>query len=168
MKMSKTKKKKMNIELLRKVQQSLLRQSLDPTHCRYNQRYWGAVYDFAVELAPNPVKPVCNTQACLAGEAVLQAGIAKIDKGGGIKLFPEYLKNDSANSVSLAIRTAAKQQLNLTEPKAERLFAGVHDVGENAWPEHLVKEYDACKTATERALVAAKRIELFIQTKGRE
>lgn len=142
----------MNTELLRKVEKRLLKQP-----ARFNMRYFGAVALGINSLRDMLTVPVCKTQACIAGETLLAAGLDKIDKKNG----------GFVNGVDIAER--AQEALGLNYDQAERLFYFQEwSSGGRGWPSQFRNAYDEAKTPAARAKVAVDRIEHFIETEGRE
>lgn len=147
----------MNVALLRKVQRSLIRQSKDRKHCRFDMAEFGSP-NFSEDA------PVCHTAACIAGEAVLQAGLGKIDRQhGGINLTP---KADKKYDQSLKL--AAQDALGLTDAQTDRLFY-LPDMwmADEGWPAKIAKAYNEAKFRTTKAAIGARRIAQFIRSKGK-
>lgn len=88
------------------------------------------------------VYPACGTIACIGGWALVLSG--------------------KKNSSDLGI---ARQLLDLDYEQADRLFGGI---GGGNWPELFDNAYLKAKTLRGRVRVAARRIEHFIKTEGRE
>lgn len=157
----------MFVRKLRAVQQNLLAQSVRPEICRFNMRYFGVKLSEAAGGVTADAAPLCGTQACIAGETILNAGLAFIPKGGGFTLTAEA-KAIAARESRFDEEVVARRLLGLTDEQARRLFYFTRMGQGFGWPKHLEAAYEACTTATGRALIGAQRIELFIQTNGEQ
>jgi hypothetical protein len=158
----------MFVQRLRKVQQALLKQSVTPEICRFNMRYFGIqMSDFVLDAAKDQ-KPVCNTMACIAGEAILQQKLATIPRGGGFELTKEALRLYYSGTARAIYKEEiiAQKILGLTKVQAKKLFYFKSMDGTDGWPEYLEEAYKKAVSGTTRALIGAQRIELFIQSKG--
>jgi len=148
----------MNVEMLRKVKKEILK-----APARFNMDFFGDSLDWAIESQdeekPSNVlgRPACKTQACIAGEACLVAGKAEFVPGGGLRTL---------ESVGGFAETA-QEILGLGTAQAQRLFY-MKDSGAFGWPRRFEKEYIKARTPRARVLVAARRIEHFIKTNGKE
>lgn len=122
----------MNIPLLEKVKAAILAEPQT-----YNQAYF-------IEETP------CGTTCCIAGHALLQAGVCSISEMKD--LVPSF------------IATLAEEELDLTTNQRFRLFASPHD-----WPEpYRSRMIDAWENSDKdaEAHIAAARIDKFIATNG--
>jgi len=151
----------MYITKLREIQHRLIQQSLNPEICRFNMTYFGTRTENA-SASTILAKPICGTQACIAGEAVMAAGVAVIEDGQ-LRLSGKYSHISMFN-----VALVAKKILNLTVEQAERLFYFNWMGYRLGWPERFEKMYKEAKTASDRALVGVQRIEYFIQTDGKD
>lgn len=137
-------KMKLNVKLLRKIQRHIL---AEPR--RYDQN---AI--FTRGLTPGDiyeeghVVPSCGTIACIGGWA-----------GALSKQKRPTDWNNYENTLRFAQRV-----LRLDDRQATRLFAGTG----GGWPERFDTAYEKAKTPRGRALVAVRRIDHFIKTKGQE
>lgn len=136
-----------------------------PEAPRFNMRYFGNQWGKEmVNLLPivreNP--PVCKTQACLAGEAVLATGSGQLHHNGGIILT-------STGGSGWEIESQAGKDLGLTLNQRRRLFffANMNEE-EIGWPKKFEEAYRAANTPQGRLYVAIRRVEHFLATKGRE
>lgn len=129
----------MNVTLLKKVKRAILR---EPKRlCMY---YW-------LDVDPTPSRaPSCGTVGCIAGWTAI---LAK-RKSGSIRLTAHQFIGGATASV------VAECALKLSHGQARRLF----HLGE--WPVKLGEEYENARTHRQHAQIAAKRIDLFIKTKG--
>jgi hypothetical protein len=120
---------------------------------RFNMKYWGAS---CKDISPCEMLAACGTQACLAGETVLEAGLGTIDKRrGGIKLrVGEYREIIHVASDWLGLN--ARQTANLFNFKAWTQHEG--------WPAAFEAAYNTAKTPRDRVQVAIDRVRHFIAT----
>jgi hypothetical protein len=126
---------------------------------RFNMEHFGSRWYGSIGALKDE-KPVCRTQACLAGEAILEFGAGVIAKGGGIDLVGEH--RDSPMPI------VAQSLLDLDNDQATRLFYFRSWGYENGWPREFEIRYRAAKTATGRLNVAIARVKHFIKTDGEE
>lgn len=135
---------KMNVKLLRKVKRHILEEPkrLDMNTFVSRRMSW----------RPEEERPECGTVACVAGWAVL---LDRIDKGKGL---PRRVDN----SFYMRVALNAGALLGLSYEESNRLFMF------SGWPKELDHAYYAATTPRQRARVTARRIELFIKTKGAE
>lgn len=146
-----------------------LEQLLDsPESAQFNMRVFGEVYDPSGIDVLKDYPPVCNTQACLAGETVLALGVARISTFGGIILDGE----DVRRSYGSHIQSKATELLGLTDLQRKKLFYfkawTACDGNGNGWPEYFENAYTAAKTPQGRLYWAIRRVEHFLKTNGRE
>jgi len=150
----------MNKPAARKLLRHLMKQQLSPSAARFNMRYWGNPRsEVTVEVLE---EPICNTQACMAGETVLALGGGYLVKGiGGINLYREFRIKE------LDIEDTAAKLLDLTEEEQSRLFYFKSMGYERGWPKRYETSYKAATTASARLAVAIRRLEHFIVTNGK-
>jgi hypothetical protein len=89
----------------------------------------------------------CGTVACIAGWA-------------GLLNNPQIEKTYDVTSIDFF--QPRHNGLQLTEDESDRLFY------EGEWPEPFCSEYYDAESSSERAAVAVRRIDHFIETNGRE
>lgn len=128
----------MNIELLLQVKEKILQ---EPEN-------FGMLDWFGV----NSLGEQCGTAACIAGHTCLL---------GGILLGVIYPKVPSEFS-AFAPHIYAKRLLQIKSPHADALFVSA------LWPAQFRDAYSATTDLRIAAKVAAKRIDHFIATEGRE
>lgn len=134
-----------------------------PEAARFNMRHFGNVFFKQITGALPEIAPVCKTQACLAGEAVLAVGTGRILESGGIALgegdYPAHVE----------ILDQATKDLGLSRDQATRLFffKGWKQP-KLGWPDKFAEAYENAKTPQGRLYVAIRRVEHFLATKGRE
>lgn len=134
----------MNIELLLKVKEQILREPR-----QFNMEHYFFTYEEGYEPDTEEEKiPNCGTAACIAGWAIAIA----------YQQNPREA-NQNLNSYAGPI---ARDLLELHYMQSERLF---HTCD---WPKRFKDEYFSANTNQERAEVAARRIDHFIATKGEE
>lgn len=151
----------MNIKNVRKLLSHLKKQQKTEQAARFNMRYFGA--SCTDGLNDILQQPVCNTQACLAGETVLALHAGYIKPNGGINIYKKspYRLYD--------IEDVAVKLLDLTDDERERLFFFRSMTGgANGWPKRFEDKYRNATTPVERLAVAISRVEHFIKTKGRQ
>lgn len=140
----------------------LKRQLNTPEVARFNMQYWGSSIKNAFFKVEELLEiPVCNTQACLAGETVLALGAATLDReNGGLDLVEEFKFRD--------IENAAADLLGLTGEEKKRLFwlKGWSRYTMYGWPDQFEQEYKEAKTPRARLEVAIRRLEFFLKTNG--
>lgn len=154
----------MNIKNVRKLLSHLKRQQKSREAARFNMNYFG------MKIISNLVEdmleaPVCHTQACLAGEAVLSLKAGYIQRGGGIEIYRKSSLRD------LDIEDAATKLLGLSAKEKNNLFFFpnmLSNEGNGGWPSKFVEEYKDAQTPADRLAVAIRRVEHFIETKGKE
>jgi hypothetical protein len=127
---------------------------------QFNMRYFGSTYSVYTKEAL--AVPVCGTQACLAGEAVLAHGLAKVLPSGGLSFKNGHLAAPNE------IEETAIKVLGLTVIQKRKLFFFNYMDGTYGWPEKFEVMYKAAKTPPGRLYVAIRRVEHFIKTRGRE
>jgi len=160
----------MNKQNFKKLISHLKKQQKSIEAARFNMRFFGVRIDgIMAEEKKNEIleMPVCNTQACLAGEATLSLKMGYITKIGGISLYSKLRKK------GLTIEDAAIKFLGLTVPESERLFyfrtMGVPgSLRTYGWPEQFEHRYHQATTPADRLQVAIDRVEHFIKTNGEE
>lgn len=131
----------MNVKLLRKVKRHIL---AEPRRLEMNS--WCELS----ETAP------CGTSACLAGWSGILSGLVRKNEGG-------YFDCENWSAIGA-------KALGLTRDEANRLFRFREQVSAKVkhWPIELSDEYNEAYTPRMRAEITAKRIDLFIRTKGKE
>lgn len=160
----------MKIKVLKQLIEHLEKQLDSPAASRFNMEYFGNSINYA--QAEMIEKPVCGTQACLAGETVLTTGAGFLrpfvnGAGGGIEL-------KSGLNFLGDIEEQATRDLGLTYTQQKNLFYLNDMLREEesslgmGWPEKFGKAYKDARTPQGRLYVAIRRIEHFIKTKGRE
>ena len=149
--------KKMNVKLLRKIQEHILEEPR-----RLNMENWGAK-DFSVSRADDPP---CGTVGCIAGLACwLEGKRPTLVRDFNFRLG----RYESHLDYAYAERTGAKL-LGLTKADAARLFF-VEDVWFDEtphWPARFRNRYKGAKTPRGKAKVTSDRIDHFIKTNGAE
>lgn len=141
----------MNVKLLRKVSAQIVDYAE-----RFNMIWAGA--QVLPDMRGLIGDPPCKTQACIAGETVLAAGVGWISKEGGIEMDGDA-----------DILPVAQSLLKLTSEQKYRLFyLKKENPSAEGWPNSFEQAYLEAATPNERAAVAQQRIEHFIKTKGRE
>jgi hypothetical protein len=152
----------MNIKNL-KLLVKRLEEQLDSTEAaRFNMKNFGEQYYPAYPGALQA--PVCNTQACLAGEAALMSGQAIIGPNGG------FLYLGGGPMLGAYIEDEAVKFLKLNVAQKDKLFYTKSDQPciKTGWPKKFDAAYAAAKTPQGRLYVAIRRVEHFIKTKGRQ
>lgn len=132
----------MNVQLLERVRDHILEKPRRLMMGRWVQRqsFTGSTY---ISDHGRPVKYAeCGTAACIAGWTCV--------------LADERLNHSSESY----IEQRATDLLGLTDLQHYRLFYT------GSWPERYRKAYYKATNMTERAKVAARRINAFIKTKG--
>jgi hypothetical protein len=155
----------MNKPALRKLVRHLIRQQKSEEAARFNMRYFG----IGIEVYGMPRKdmlevPVCNTQACLAGEAVLSLNGGFLRRTGGIDVYKKF------RIKGFDIEDTATKLLDLTREESRRLFffTSMNGAERKGWPEQFEKEYNLATTPADRIEVAIRRVAHFINTDGLE
>jgi hypothetical protein len=149
----------MKIKNLKRLVARLEAQIDSPSAARFNMHYFGNQYFHGAKNMPTEYPPVCKTQACLAGETVLEMGTGVLMPDGGIKL----------NNPSMYFPEQAGNDLGLDLNQRRRLFYfATWGVGNIGWPVKFETAYTAAKTPQGRLYVAIRRVEHFIKTHGRE
>lgn len=147
----------MNTTAVKKVLAHLKRLKTTKRVARFNMYYWGEA--FREGLAGVLQKPICGTQACLAGETVLAHRLGNIKKGLGI-LIKDGQERD--------IERLATSTLGLDNVQKYRLFY-LQKHGQIAgWPIEFETAYLAAKTPKKRLQIAIDRVQHFIVTDGAE
>lgn len=87
-----------------------------PQAAQFNMEYFGDAYFNGMRNVLEV--PMCHTQACLAGEALLSTGQAEIRLQGGLVITtPDGIRHSSGY-----VEEAAKKSLGLTEKESNNLF----------------------------------------------
>jgi hypothetical protein len=131
-----------NVPMLQKIKEVILAQ---PKRVE--------MYDWLRHRSPKRGGPVCGNVGCIAGWACLlseKEGRTLAAKGRA--LIDRYRYTD--------YKTNGREALDLSREQADRLF--FLDV----WSKRLAEEYDRARTPKGRARVVARRIDLFIRSKG--
>lgn len=131
-----------------------------PQAAQFNMDYFGDAYFDGMRNVLEV--PMCHTQACLAGEALLSTGQAEILPQGGLAITAP---NGNRYS-SWYVEEAAKKSLGLTEKESNNLFylrSMLRTKGKYGWPEKFEAAYAAAKTPQGRLYVAIKRVEFFLK-----
>lgn len=132
----------MNVKLLRKIKQRILRKPnrFDMNHWFSRTRKYYGFTEQLSEATHNPKEFIeeCGTAACIAGWACIL--------GEGSFMF--------------SCEDEARRLLNLTFHQSQRLFL------EQGWPAEF--RASSSESNEQRAMRAAKRIDHFIATNGRE
>ena len=152
----------MNIKNLKLLVKRLEAQLDSPEAARFNMKNFGEQYYPGYPRALQA--PVCNTQACLAGEAALMSGQATIGPDGGLlNVFGERMLGG-------LIEDKAVGFLGLNVEQRDKLFytKSDHTWIKTGWPKKFDVAYAAAKTPQGRLYVAIRRVEHFIKTKGRQ
>lgn len=152
----------MNKPAARKLLRHLMKQRQSPSAARFNMRHWGGA---TREIPDNDIleQPICNTQACMAGETVLALNAGFLVKRiGGIRLYSQYRVND------FGIQETAAKLLDLTEDEQYRLFYFKSMGYRHGWPKKYEDEYKNAKTPFDRLMAAIHRLSYFIATNGRK
>lgn len=108
-------------------------------------------------------KEFCGTALCVAARAALDAGFIALrntPRPGAPSTF--YDVTDVGSPYGSTMHTLGAAALALTLTQAGRLFYL------DSWPNDFWKPFMRAKTPLERASIAAKRIDRFIYTDGRE
>lgn len=152
----------MNIKNLKLLVKRLEAQLDSPEAARFNMKNFGEQYYPGYPRALQA--PVCNTQACLAGEAALLSGQATIDPDGG------FLTLGGERMLGAYIEEEAIEFLELSGEQRDRLFYTKSDQTwiKTGWPKKFDAAYAAAKTPQGRLYVAIRRVEHFIKTKGKQ
>lgn len=134
-----------------------------PQAAQFNMEYFGNKYYEGMRDVLQV--PVCNTQACLAGEAVLATGHATINIHGGLDI--PNLETTDIETGWYAEHAAAKV-LGLTGREAADLFFfkpmnNYRKFKDRGWPKKFEAAYAAAKTPQGRLYVAIKRVEFFLE-----
>jgi hypothetical protein len=141
-------KRKLNVRLLRKIQQHILEEprrfvmSAAVIKASTPKEWKSKKGPFAPDLSS--VMPPCGTAACIAGWADILTG------GTGSEWY---------------IRHRAAAALGVPDIGS---WCGHPLFSENSWPEPFRAQYLAAKTPKRRAEIGAARIDHFIKTKGAE
>jgi hypothetical protein len=155
----------MNIEKLNQLVARLRSLKGTEQSKRFNMRTWGISADEAVKLDLLEERPVCNTQACLAGETVLMLKRGRIGRRGGIVGLPKAYQGGFRNE---GIGDLAAAELELTWDEKARLFYPHSIIHRHCWPYEFQARYDRARTPNGRLRVAIARVRHFIKTEGRE
>jgi len=153
----------MNIPNLQKLLKHLQKQQNSRRAARFNMKYWGDAH--CASMSGVLKKPVCKTQACLAGETVLALGAAEISAHGGLVLFSNPFGS---------IEKEAAQLLELDDLQRTKLFkfktwtCSIFSSSGNGWPVKFETAYEKAKTPSKRLGVAIQRLKHFIKTDGTE
>jgi hypothetical protein len=152
----------MNIKNLKLLVKRLEAQLDSPEAARFNMKNFGEQYYPAYPGALQA--PVCNTQACLAGEAALMSGQATIGPNGGFfnlgggRMFGQVIEDNAVKFLGLNV----EQRDKLFYTKSDQTWI------ETGWPKKFDAAYAAAKTPQGRLYVAIRRVEHFIKTKGKQ
>lgn len=154
----------MNIPNLKKLVAHLTKQRNSRQAARFNMSFWGDPFIMGMQGALQ--KPICGTQACLAGETVLAFKKATIDPKNGGLIFPS-----SPCSGGYLAELLAQEILDLDREQKNRLFkfkswrSESEDCG---WPANFETAYGEAETPKKRLDVAIARVKHFIATNGAE
>jgi hypothetical protein len=133
----------MNVELLKKVKEYITahpnRFVMD--NFLIKQREGETIFD--ADDGKEVKFDQCGTAACIAGWTCLIATEGKVREGTNIQ-------------------RKAGRLLGISPGKQDNLFFTCN------WPEHFVSQYLKAATQSSRAKIAARRIDHFIATEGRE
>lgn len=157
----------MNLKNFKLLVEHLEKQLDSPSSARFNMLYFGNPFSVSKQGVLQP--PVCNTQACLAGETVLSTGTGRLKQSGGIEIAFGRFEFNTGNF----IQDQAIKDLGLTKAQSERLFFFSsmligHGAKKGGWPHKFEYEYRNAQTPQGRLYVAIRRVEHFVKTKGRE
>ena len=154
----------MNKAKLKRLQLHLEQQLDSPEAARFNMSTFGQKYNPGIMGTLQNFVPVCGTQACLAGEAVIALNLGEIYPEGGISL----LSRPTARAYGGEIESAAIKELKLTLEESERLFyfKGWRTRKHRGWPKKFQTMYANAQTPQGRLYAAIRRLEHFIQTDG--
>lgn len=137
----------MNIPLLKRVKAAILKHP-----DQFEMAWW---FDDVLHLGglqePVPAGG-CGTAACIGGWVCHLSS-----RHQQIKTTSRQYRHSSSS-----VYARARSLLAINDDQAERLF------GDSNWPEPYRTRYDNSKTALTRAKVAARRIDHFVKTKGKE
>jgi len=154
----------MNIERLKMLQEQVIKAAPSFNMMEW-ARPWGYMQAEWPETLVTNEPPPCGIQACLAGETLIMLNIAKVEK---CNMIPADDRWDGAQST---IPYLAAEELGLSIEQKQRLFylsKHGHGNGQYYWPVNFELEYNAAKTPLDRAQVAVRRIQHFIDTNGNE
>jgi hypothetical protein len=157
----------MNKPAARKLLSHLIKQQKSINAARFNMHYFGVGIGDRYTWPGMLQHPVCNTQACLAGEAVLASRRGFLKKHGGIEIYKKYRSGGDIVDV-------AQKLLGLTREEHRKLFYFTDMLfrftdmlfREEGWPLEFQEQYEAAKTPAERLEVAIRRLRHFIDTDG--
>ena len=142
----------MNVAKLLAVKRQILKVPSQFGMTRYfftDVNHFNNKYELKREKIPN-----CGTAGCIAGWAVALEEF----QGSPAEAYKAYSRSPHRRAQFL---------LDLTEIEAERLFYLTPSAHES-WPPQFREAYQAAKRLRDRARVAARRIDHFIKTGGRE
>lgn len=133
---------KINTELLERVKQHILEEPK-----RFD------MHSFVTRVsthAPEEIRPACGTTACIAGWAIL---LDRADRG-------EAVPRRISSAFYYSVEFRAMELLSLTEKQRRSLFYV------SSWPQEFRRTFNLARTLSERAEIAARRIDRFIATNG--
>lgn len=153
----------MNKPAVEKLLEHLKEQQKTSAAARFNMKFFGISVleraDLAFHVEGMLEEPVCHTQSCLAGEALLANGVAYIPKTGGIAIHDTSLYGAD-------IENAAVHVLGLSYGESQNLFFFKKwtDDGIGGWPEDFEEAYMRVATPAQRLQVAIDRVQFFLDT----
>jgi hypothetical protein len=166
----------MNKPALRKLLRHLIKQQKSVNAARFNMNYFGVGVRDGSNMEGMLERPICKTQACLAGEAVLSSHHGFLERRGGIKIYKKYNHYNGYTDIIgnhyngyTDIIGNARELLGLTKEEQNRLFffqSMLCYSFEKGWPTEFQKQYEAAKTPAARLEVAIRRLRHFIDTDG--
>lgn len=140
-----------NVKLLRAVKRAILE---EPKRLDMSD---------GIARASGSTAPRCGTVGCIGGWTVLLDACDRLGDSRIAVVAEKVNKQWWDDFGELGIGSTAKKLLRLRSGQAKRLFF-IDD-----WPPKLAKAYiEAAGNYKAAAKIAAKRIDLFIRTKGRE
>jgi len=143
----------MNIKLLKKIKNAILKAPL-----RFNMDWWVKKHRDGLFIAKSALPP-CGTTACIAGHALALAQKKPLTTSFWLKQ-KEIVGNSENNS---PVSRLAGKLLDLNTAQRRRLFFV------REWPSQFeLVGYPHKREATRNAKVAARRIDHFIKTKGKQ
>lgn len=162
--------------ILSKVEKRFFNQSHDPAVARFNIKEWGRSTNDCRTSSDMVTVPDCKTQACVAGEIVLAANVARIMPQGGIRLKKSFMDKHPyvGNNIECAAQVvlfgvcSREGSLSMDQKEASRRLFLFSSWGfESGWPVDLEHAYNACTTGSQRAAVGLARIVRFRETDGK-
>lgn len=147
----KTKKLKMNVRLLRRIQREMLKEP-----ARVEMKRWAIPAKVLLESYPRRKSPSCGTVGCIAGWGLmLTKGRKKTDYLGISKVI--------LHRQNSGIQREAEKLLRITKQQGKHLFH------QREWPDKFRWKLDKLNEGTAAyARVVCQRIDHFIKTKGAE